>query len=149
MSRLKKRRGKAMRKWRIHTTAFTSLVARFAIRAVPNSTSFGLSPRSEFTATWKRLFLSNEENASNHGTSWDTNFLHGWSHNKLTVILKIKTEIQSRTNFTIVPAGPEERTVFRKLFNVLQNDSWLWKLWRNGKRRYTEKVRITSYILTN
>ena len=40
-------------KWmKIHTTAFTSLVARFAIRAVPYSTSWLVSPRSAFTATW-------------------------------------------------------------------------------------------------
>ena len=39
--------------WIIQTTAFTSLVARFAIKAVPNSTSWLVSPRSAFTATWE------------------------------------------------------------------------------------------------
>ena len=40
---------------RIHTTAFTSLVARFAIKAVPYSTSWLVSPRRAFTATWKTM----------------------------------------------------------------------------------------------
>jgi hypothetical protein len=46
-----------VKKLNIHTTAFTSFVARLDMRAEPYSTRVGVSPNKAFTATYENKVL--------------------------------------------------------------------------------------------